>query len=159
MPCEPGDLSDDRLQLLGMVRCNATTLRQLRDETKDRLYDLWEQARDDIWDELRDEQDPAQRMSAVPKAQRDGVQLLLSATRLELSLQEAAIEALQVPWPPTVSRSLRQIVDREDASSESKAEQIANFVRLEGLRPPKLPTDVPVTKDDIHLVCYQVIEP
>ena len=159
VPIAEGSLSDNRLELLGMVRCTPETLRQLRDSSKGQLYALWERARDDIYAEYVAEQDPAQRAAAVPKAQRDAVQVLYGSNRLEQAVQEHAIEALQVPWPPTVSRTLRQILDRPDASLDAKAEQIAAFVRAEGLRAPALPIEPPITRDDIHLICYQVVEP
>lgn len=159
VPLGPDALSSNRLELLGTVRCARDTLRQLREGTKEELYRLWERARDEIHAEYQAEQDPARGASAVPKAQRDAVQLLLASTRLEAAAQERAIEALQVAWPPTISRALRRLLDQEGVSAEGKAEQIAEFVRSEGLRAPKLPSEPLVTRDDIHLVCYQVVEP
>ena len=158
VPFGDGSLSDNRLELLGIVRCTPETLRQMRESSKGQLYALWESARDAIYAARVAEQDPAQRAAAVPKAQRDAVQVLYRATGLQQAVQEQAIEALQVPWPPTVARSLRQILDHENASSEVKAEQVAAFVHSEGLRAPRLAPEAAITKDAIHLVCYQVVE-
>jgi hypothetical protein len=131
----------------------------VHDETKERLFAMWERARDEIYAGYVAEQDPARRASSVPKAQRDAVQVLYASTRLGHEVLDYAIDALQVPWPPTVSRALRQILDRADATAETKSEQIAVFVRSEGLRAPRLPTEPIISQDDIHLVCYQVVEP
>ena len=54
-------------------------------------------------------------------------------------------------------RSLRTILDRSDATDRAKAEQVVAFVETEGLRAPRVVVEPPVTRDDIHLVCYQVV--
>jgi hypothetical protein len=67
------------------------------------------------------------------------------------------IEALQAPWPLTVSRALRVILDRADASDSAKVDQIVAYVEGEGLRAPRVPVEPAVGRDDIHLVCYQAV--
>jgi hypothetical protein len=57
----------------------------------------------------------------------------------------------------TVSRALRGILDRQDASDTAKVEQIVAYVEGEGLRAPRIAVEPAVGADDIHLVCYQVI--
>lgn len=150
-------LSGDRLALLGYVRCTPESIRHLPDEVHEDLYSLWGRARDAIYSDRMAELDPATRFAAVPKAQRDAVDILLAATTLDSTALDQIIEALSVAWPPTVARALRPILDHEDESTNSKAERIAEFVRAEGLRAPELPAAAPITPDDIHLVCYQVI--
>jgi helicase-like protein/SNF2 domain-containing protein/phospholipase D-like protein len=152
-----GDLSSDRLALLGMARCPADTARHLPDDVTARLFELWDRARDAILTDRSAELDPARRQAAVPKAQRDAVGLLVNATSIEGAAQERVIDALQAPWPLTVSRSLRKILDREDASTSAKAEQIVAYVEGEGLRAPRVPVEPPITREDIHLVCYQAL--
>ncbi len=157
VPLDEGELSADRLALLGVARCTPATLRALPDDVRARLFELWNAAREAILKDRQDELDPAQRAAAVPKAQRDAVALLLNATTVEPAVQERVIEALQAPWPLTVSRSLRTILDRRDATDRAKAEQVVAFVETEGLRAPRVVVEPPVTRDDIHLVCYQVV--
>jgi hypothetical protein len=157
VPLDAGSLSADRLALLGFARCTERTPRWLPESVEDRLFELWTRARADILNARRDELDPAKRLAAVPKAQRDAVQLLLAATSVDLAVQEQAIEGLSVPWPPTVARALRVILDREDESQASKAERLVELVRAEGLRAPKITAEPPITPDDVHLVCYQVV--
>ncbi len=150
-------LSGDRLALLGYVRCTPESDRHLPDEVHEDLYSLWGRARDAIFADRMAELDPATRFAAVPKAQRDAVDVLLAATTLDPLALDQIIEALSVAWPPTVARALRPILDREDESTNAKAERGAQFVRSEGLRAPELPAAVSITRDDVHLVCYQVI--
>lgn len=149
--------SADRLALLAYVRCAPETARHLPDAVAGDLYSLWQRARDAIFVDRMAELDPAARFAAVPKAQRDAVDVLLVATTLDPAALDQAIEALSVAWPPTVARALRPILDREDESTNSKAERIAEFVRSEGLRAPQLPAITSISREDIHLVCYQVI--
>jgi hypothetical protein len=143
--------------LLGYARCADHTPRHLPTSVEDALFELWCRAQDDILESRRDELDPAKRLAAVPKAQRDAVSLLLTATNIELRWQESAIEGLSVPWPPTVARALRSILDREGETQASKAERLVEFVRSEGLRAPRVAAESPITRDDVHLVCYQVV--
>lgn len=157
VPLEFGELSSDRLALVGTARCTEQTLRHLPEDVRKRLYDLWERARDSILVARQEEQDPQKRSLSVPKAQRDAVALLTAATSISDDAQERAIDALQVAWPVNVSRELRRILDRDDASANAKAEQIAAYVEREGLRAPVLPVEPPISRDDIHLVCYQAV--
>lgn len=157
VPLGGGELSADRLALLGHARCAPDTERHLPQAVRDLLFELWGRARDAILADRRAELDPAKRQAAVPKAQRDAVALLLTATSIDAAVQDRVVEALQAPWPLTVGRSLRSILDRTDASNAAKAEQIVAYVESEGLRAPVVPVEPPIEPDDIHLVCYQVI--
>lgn len=157
VPLGPGDLSSDRLALLGLARCTESTVRHVPEDVRAQLFDLWDRARDAILADRQAELDPATRAAAVPKAQRDAVTLLFAALTIEPAVQERLIEALQAPWPLTVSRALRGILDRPDASDAAKVDQIVAYVEGEGLRAPRIAVEPAVGRDDIHLVCYQVI--
>jgi hypothetical protein len=157
VPIGVGDLSSDRLALLGLARCTEITARQLPEDVRAGLFEMWDRARDAILADRRAELDPATRAAAVPKAQRDAVSLLFASTTMEPHVQERVIEALQAPWPLTVSRALRGLLDQPDVSDAAKVEQIVAYVEGEGLRAPRLPVEPPVGRDDIHLVCYQAI--
>jgi hypothetical protein len=157
VPLRDGELSADRLALLGLARCTPDTSRQVPESIRTALFELWGRAREAILVDRQAELDPAKRQAAVPKAQRDAVALLLAATTIDASVQDRVVEALQAPWPMTVARSLRAIIDRSDASNAAKVEQIVAYVEGEGLRAPEVPVEPPVDIDDIHLVCYQVI--
>jgi hypothetical protein len=157
VPLDGADLSDDRLALLGYVRAAPETARWLPEDVRAGLFTLWNRARSAILSDRQAELDPALRAAAVPKAQRDAVALLYTSTAIEPPALERAVEALQVPWPLTVSRELRRILDHPDASSAAQAEQIVAYVESEGLRAPRVPVESAITADDIHLVCYQVI--
>lgn len=157
VPLDGGDLADDRLTLLGYVRCGPETVRWLPEDVRARLFELWGRARDAILDARQAELDPARRAAAVPKAQRDAVALLYAATTIDPGALERAVEALQVPWPLTVSRELRRILDQPEASSSAKAEQIVAYVEGEGLRAPRIPVEPAIDADDVHLVCFQVV--
>jgi len=157
VPLAEGDISDDRLAMLGQARCTPETARHLPDDAKALLFELWGRARSAILLERTAELDPANRAAGVPKAQRDAVALLYGASTIEQGMLESTIEALQVAWPVTVSRELRRILDQPGASAAAKAEQVVAFVAAEGLRAPQVPVSLPITADDIHLVCYQVV--
>jgi hypothetical protein len=116
-----------------------------------------DRARDAILADRQPELDPATRAAAVPKAQRDSVSLLFTSTTIEPRVQERVIEALQVPWPLTVSRALRGILDQAGVSDTARVEQIVAYVEGEGLRAPRVPVESAVARDDIHLVCYQAV--
>ena len=157
VPLDGSEPSTDRLQLLGRARCTPETLRHLPNEVRDQLFTLWDRAREAIFHDRQDELDPAKRFASVPKAQRDSVALLTESMTIDQAILDQAIEALQVPWPLTVSHQLRSILDSTDASHAAKAEQVVAFVQQEGLRAPKLPTEPPISRDDVHLVCYQLV--
>ncbi len=157
VPHYAGDLSSDRLALLGIARCTETTARHLPDEVRAGLFGMWDRARDAILADRQAELDPATRAAAVPKAQRDSVSLLFASTTIEPAVQERVIEALQAPWPLTVSRALRGFLDEPGASDSAKVEQIVAYVEGEGLRAPRVPVEPAVGRDDIHLVCYQAV--
>lgn len=157
VPLDDGTLSADRLALLGYARCFERTPRVLPEKVGEGLFELWSRAREDILRARQDELDPAKRLAAVPKAQRDAVQLLLAATNVSTGVLTEAVEGLSVPWPPTVARVLRTILDRADETPASKAERLIEFVRSEGLRAPKVTPAAAITSDDVHLVCYQVV--
>jgi hypothetical protein len=157
VPSAEGDISSDRLALLGLARCFEGTARDLPEDVRVRLFEMWDRARDQILADRQSELDPASRAAAVPKAQRDAVSILFAAMAIEPGVQERVIEALQAPWPLTVSRALREILDRPDASDSAKVEQIVAYVDGEGLRAPKVPVEPAIGRDDIHLVCYQAV--
>jgi hypothetical protein len=157
VPLHGDELSADRLALLGQARCGPETARHLPDDVRDRVFEFWGRARDAILADRRAELDPAKRQAAVPRAQRDAVALLLTATSIDAAVQDRVVEALQAPWPMTVARSLRAILDRADSSNAAKAEQIVAYVEGEGLRAPVVPVEPPIDRDDIHLICYQVV--
>lgn len=157
VPFADGDVSDDRLALLGLARCSETTPRFLPAEVGERVFEGWELARAAILADRQAELDPASRAAAVPKAQRDAVTLLVAAMTVEPAIQERVVEALQVPWPLTVSRALRGILDQADVSDTAKVEQLVAYVEGEGLRAPRVPIEPPIRREDIHLVCYQAI--
>jgi hypothetical protein len=157
VPLTEGDLSDDRLAMLGCARCTTETARHLPDNVKALLYELWGRAREAILVSRGDELDPTKRLAAVPKAQRDAVALLYGATAIEEKVLARTIEALQVPWPVTVARELRGILDQPSVSPSAKAEQVVAFVAAEGLHAPQLPAEPAITADDVHMVCYQVV--
>lgn len=102
--------------------------------------------------------DPANRQAGVPRAQLDAVTLLRAVS---LPGAADAVRALQVPWPRTVARMLRPLLrslDGRDADPNGVARQIIELVRVEGLRPPEARTlPVPIEPEDIHLVCFQVV--
>jgi hypothetical protein len=85
------------------------------------------------------------------------VTLLVSATTIDPTVQERVIEALQAPWPLTVSRTLRGILDQGGVSDNAKAEQLVAYVEGEGLRAPRVPIEPAIAREDIHLVCYQAV--
>lgn len=158
VPLDMGNPTDDWLALLGAVRCGPETARQLPDAIRERLFDLWERARQQIYDAQISALDPKNRQAAVPRAQIDAVTLLQS---VRLPGAADSVRALQVPWPRTVARSLRRLLnalDRQDADADGVARQVIELVRDEGLRPPApRPAPVRVALDDIHLVCFQVV--
>jgi hypothetical protein len=157
VPFGEGEISDDRLALLGVARCSETTLRHLPDDIRDLIYERWERARDAILTARQAELDPAARAAAVPKAQRDAVTLLVSASTIDPTVQERVIEALQAPWPLPVSRTLRSILDQVGVSDTAKIEQLVAYVDGEGLRPPRVLIEPAISRDDIHLVCFQAV--
>ncbi len=147
----------DLLAQLDATRCLPETTRHLPDELKQRLFDLWGQARTDILREYQRRADPAASAAAVSKAQREAVTILQSS---DVPGAFEAVAALQVPWPQAVVRAIREILRRsEDGGSEQEiASALINLVRLEGLRAPAATTPPPpIRPEDIHLICYQVV--
>ena len=157
VPLEEGELSSDLLGQLAAVSCGPEEPRVLPDDLKAKLFTMWERARDAI---LRDYQrwaDPAKREAAVPAAQREAVTLLQG---VDLPGAFDAVATLQVPWPQAVVRKIREVLRRRDdgLTDQAMAEDLMALLRVEGLRPPaRQDLPPPITADDIHLVCYQVV--
>ena len=100
---------------------------------------------------------PARNAVTVPRVQREEVVIFL---RANVEGAEAAVQALQVPWPQAVVRQLRAAMREGGAVPEDTARCIVEFVRKEGLRGPteeELPAQVPM--EQVALVCYQVVVP
>lgn len=150
-------VSADVLAQLDAVRCLPETTRHLPETIKTELFSLWQSARDAILRDYQRSADPAETAAAVPRAQRDAVTLLQST---DLPGAFDAVATLQVPWPQSVVRSIREILRRseEGANELDIAGALINLVKLEGLRAPG-PAELlpPIRAEDIHLVCYQVV--
>lgn len=159
VPLLDGNTDPSFLGGLQRARCVDGEPRLLPEDVRPRLFALWERARADMHAEHQRLCDPAERAAAVAPAQREAVALLF---RADVDGAEAALAALQVPWPRTVSTGLRRILAQlgEGAGEAEVAGRLVEFVRSEGLRgptPEELPR--PIRLEDIHLVCYQYVGP
>ena len=152
----PHGIESDLLDSLKAARCKFNAERVLPDALRTAIYDAWERVRHSLFAGIQEQRDPAKTQNALPKAQRDAIDLL------QCSAHEAApdaVEALTAVWPVDVEKSLRQILRDEDANDEDKVGVIVQLVRSRGLK-PQIQEEVPnIAEADIKLICYQVISP
>jgi len=71
----------------------------------------------------------------------------------------AAAEALSVPWPIAVQRSLRTVLDDPGAADGAKVRSLIGFTAERGVSAAPAEAIQEITPADIHLVCYQVLSP
>lgn len=159
-PLDPALALDKELLLcLEKARCRPDDPRHLPDEVRDRLFDLWQLAREAIFRDYQVLRDPAVMAARLPKVQRDALAVL---RRADVAGAEETVRGLQVPWSSLVGRKLRGILRlAEEGRSEVEiAARLVRFAQEEGLLVPAaqdLPP--PVDLEDIVLVCYQAVSP
>ncbi|HLH73468.1 MAG TPA: helicase-related protein [Chloroflexota bacterium] len=150
----PDSIADDRLKSLREAKCAPDTPRHYPPALRDIAIDGWERTRSAIISRYNAERDPKTRQTRLSRAQRSSVDLLQREGSAEAF---AAAEALSVPWPIDVQRSLRSILDDEGSADTAKVRSLIELVSDRGLTPPLVDDTPAIESDDVHLVCYQIV--
>lgn len=145
-------IEDDLLSCVMTARCTFGTARYLPDALRSQLYHAWGRARDDVAQWFAEQRDPRRRQAAVPKVQREAVDLLQRASDDEAW---RAAEALGSPWPIDVQRQLRAILRDTTSSDREKVVRLIAYTKERGLKALPGPVFPEVSPADVHLVCFQ----
>jgi len=147
-------VEDDLLRCVLTARCAFGTTRYLPGDLQLAVYRAWEKARSHIARWFADQRDPQLRQAAVPRVQREAVDLL---QRADMASAWEAAEALSSPWPIDVQRRLRAIMGNLVLADKDRVAHLISYVRERGLKAIPIP-DIPnVLQDDVHLVCFQMV--
>jgi len=149
-------ITGDLLESLQTARCGHATARDLPDDLRDSIYDVWAHARAEIASSVQWLRDPANRRPDLPKAQRDAIELL---QRSAVAGSAAAIEILASVWPTDVVNALRAIVRDESANDDQRVERIIAYIQERGLKTRPLEEVPDIRTDDVRLICYQLVLP
>ena len=148
-------ISDDLLRSLQWARCAFGAQRDLPDAIKPELIDAWDRARHSITNWFQSQRDPRARHSAIPKVQRDAIDLL---QRAQTDEAYAVAEILNDgAWPLDIQKTLRSILKADSAAPTAKVNDIVALVRESGLRTAPNEPIPDIALEDVHLVCYQFV--
>jgi superfamily II DNA/RNA helicase len=149
-------ISQELLESLKRARCSADAAREYPDALRTAAYEAWERVRTSIHAQMQAQRDPATRQDALPKPQREAIDLL---SRANSDAAVVALEALTSRWPKDVESDLRRILREENRTEPQRVAALIEYVQKRGLRPEE-PEEVPdIRTRDIKLICYQVIVP
>lgn len=149
-------ISGDLLAALKTARCSYAASRLYPDEIRSAVYSGWEKVRYSIYASAQELRDPARQQVALPKAQRDAIDLLARSVN---GSAPAVSEILASTWPTDVEKSLRQILRDDSWTDEQRVEGIIDYVARRGLRAPAREDTADIREGDVKLVCYQVVLP
>jgi hypothetical protein len=124
------------------------------------VFDAWRLAQDQIhavWTSLTD---IANLQPEIPLALREAAELvIMSGGRLGLDAQSDLLRRLNARWDRRIVNAIRDIV-RADQPATARVEQLAEYVKAEGLPAPEPPQPLPrVDKGDVRLVCWMAVTP
>ena len=128
----------------------------------DKVFDLWEAAREDIWRAWMFETDPANLQPRlrplnlkVAEFLRDHVPPDFETARIKL-----ALDVLESPWPRREEAMLRSWHADENRAGLDKARYLIDQILATGLEPfREPPTLPPIRSEEIELICWLALTP
>lgn len=124
----------------------------------DTAFDAWEAARAHILDRWMFATDPANIVQPVPRIMREAANLVRERGSFLAERQEDLIERLEAPYALRVQRAVRDVLLRGEDSNRARVEQLLTLADQLGLtRQPTPEPLLPITPDDIHLICWTAI--
>lgn len=153
-------LIHDTLTCLQRIECSHDTERALPVEMRERVYDVWETAREDIYEQWMEQTDPRNIEPEIrPLFRRVAGHLRdYPPDMLEAEFREL-IESVEAPWGRRYERELREIYEQE-IDPEQKTSELVEKIRELGLQPSDPPEPLPVIEEEeVQLVCWLAVAP
>jgi hypothetical protein len=156
-------LVKDTLTCLKRIECTEETERVLSADTRERVYDAWERAREDIYWQWQEQTDPLNVQPDIRKLFREVSEHLRNnwpddMTQEKLRTTVASVEA---PWPRRYERELRDVYEDETLGAIDKSRELVAKVEDLGLQPYEAPDPLPQLEeeDEVKLVCWMAVAP
>lgn len=151
-----GSIDVDLLESLKRARCLPNATRTYPEAMRSMVFEAWSRVKHSLYAQIQDQRDPAKRQGALPRVQRDAIDLLLRANS---ELAAATAEALASRWPTDVERDIRRILREPDTTDVLRVAALVEYVQKRGLRPEQAGEVPDVRPNDVKLICYQLIMP
>jgi len=153
-------LIQDTLTCLQRIECSQGTERALPVEMRERVFDVWETAREDIYGQWMEQTDPRNIEPEIRPLFRRVAEHLREhpPDMLEDDFREL-IESVEAPWGRRYERELREIYERE-MDPERKTSELVEKIRDLGLQPSEPPEPLPIIEEEeVQLVCWLAVAP
>jgi hypothetical protein len=156
-------LVQDTLTCLKRIECTSETDRKLPDGTRGRVYDAWEQAREDIFQQWQAQTDPLNVQPDIRKLFREVGQHLREHWPTDMTQEklQTTVAAVEAPWPRRYERELREIYEDESFGPVEKSRTLVAKVEDLGLQPYEAPDPLPhlEAREEVKLVCWMAVTP
>jgi hypothetical protein len=156
-------LVQDTLTCLKRIECTSETGRKLPDGTRGRVYDAWEQAREDIFQQWQAQTDPLNVQPDIRKLFREVGQHLREHWPTDMTQEklQTTVAAVEAPWPRRYERELREIYEDESFGPVEKSRTLVAKVEDLGLQPYEAPDPLPhlEAREEVKLVCWMAVTP
>ena len=165
---EPDDEEDDvlvkdTLTCLKRIECTEETERVLSAETRERVYDAWERAREDIYWQWQEQTDPLNVQPDIRKLFREVSEHLRNNWPDDLTQEKlrTTVASVEAPWPRRYERELRDVYEDETLGAIEKSRELVAKVEDLGLQPYEAPDPLPQLEeeDEVKLVCWMAVAP
>jgi hypothetical protein len=147
---------------LRLIECEPTTARSVPEVLADRVYDLWDLARQDIWRSWMLQTDPVNLQPKVrPLNQRvaEFIRANPPVDHDDFRISQA-LDVLESPWPRREEALLRGWFEGDQLAGLEKARDLVERILATGIEPyrqaPLLP---PIELYDVQLICWMALEP
>jgi superfamily II DNA or RNA helicase len=156
-------LVQDTLTCLKRIGCTSETDRKLPDGTRGRVYDAWEQAREDIFQQWQEQTDPLNVQPDIRKLFLEVGQHLREHWPADMTQEklQTTVAAVEAPWPRRYERELREIYEDESFGPVERSRKLVAKVEDLGLQPYEAPDPLPhlEAREEVKLVCWMAITP
>jgi hypothetical protein len=161
VPFDSGDLVSEVGTCLRLIECRENTPLVMPADLKQTTFNAWQRAREDIFQSWNYETDPANLQPKVPALNRRIADHMRQSppAGLEQERFNNALEAVEAPCSVREQNLLRAVFERQFESAEKKSFSLIEEIERIGLEPFHAPEPLPpVSKDDVHLVCWLAVE-
>ena len=145
---------------LRLIECEPETNTWFPEFIQDRVYDFWDEARQDIRDDWMVQTDPANLQPKVRPLNLRVAQFIRDHAPPDVAQERLyrALDVLESPWPRREEVMLRGWFDEADRSPSSARALIEKILET-GLEPVAPPDPLPpIDLDDIDLICWMGID-
>lgn len=162
VPLEAGQPIESELgTCLRLIECSPDTPRVMPLDLKQTAMNAWRRARQDVFESWTRETDPANLQPRVSRFNRRLAAFLRDhpPPGVEQARLERILDAVESPCARRDEMALREVFDKEYEADEEKSRAVIEEVERLGLEPFLAPPPLaPITRDEIHLICWMAVE-